>query len=262
MKVSGLDGKVVVVTGGAGGIGAATVEVFVRQNASVVIADIDGDRAAKLAATVAESGGSALGVGVDISDENSVAEMFGTVASTFGGLDVLHNNAFPQHLAHEDGPVAETPVEVWKGIMDAGLTGPFLCSRYAIPLLIERGGGSIVFTSSIQALYGDTGVSAYATSKTGLLSLTKSIATQYGRHGIRCNAVCPGHIPSPRVSPEKKARLVRQQLLARDGMPQDIGNMVAFLASDEGSFVTGQVIPVDGGTTAHTPAYAEGGALA
>jgi NAD(P)-dependent dehydrogenase (short-subunit alcohol dehydrogenase family) len=258
-----LDGKVAIITGSANGIGAATANLLASEGAAVVVADIDADGAKRHAEAVTAAGGIALGLPVDIADETSVRDLIQMTVSTFHGLDILHNNASAMKLTPADVDVLGLDLETWDGTMTTNLRGTMVCTKYAIPHILDRGGGSIINTSSGQALLGDTGQTAYAAAKAAVIALSRSIATQYGHRGLRCNAICPGLILTRRLQQKLDAaaqeRLVRHQLLRRPGRPEDIANLVLFLASDEGSFITGQAISIDGGALAHMPSYADGG---
>jgi len=258
-----LDGKVAVVTGSAHGIGAATTSRLAQDGASVVVADIDGPGAKQHAENVVAAGGTAIGVYVDIADESSVRDLIATTVAAFGGIDVLHNNASAMNLTTRDVDVLGLDLETWDGTIATNLRGTMLCCKAAIPRILERGGGSVVNTSSGQALRGDTGQTAYSAAKAAVIALSRSIATQYGKGGIRCNAVCPGLIHTDRLKKKLDGpatdRLLRHQLLPRPGQPEDIANLVAFLVSDEGSFITGQDICIDGGALSHMPSYSDGG---
>ncbi len=258
-----LDGRVAIVTGSAHGIGAATTTRLAQDGAAVVVADIDAAGAELHAKTIVAAGGRAIGVGVDIADESSVCELIAATVATFGGIDVLHNNASAMQLTPGDIDLLGVDLDTWDGTMSVNLRGTMLCSKEAIPHMIERGGGSVVNTSSGQALRGDTGQTAYSAAKAAVISLTRSIATQYGRQGIRCNAICPGLILTDRLKQKLAGmateRLLVHQLLPRIGQPEDIANLVAFLVCDEGSFITGEAISIDGGALAHMPSYADGG---
>ncbi len=258
-----LDGKVAIVTGSANGIGAATAYRLAQEGAAVVVADIDADGAAARAAAIVAAGDTAIGVGVDIADESSVHRLVATTVSAFGAIDVLHNNASAMNLTPSDVDVLGLDLDTWDGTIRTNLRGTMLCCKAAIPHILERGGGSVVNTSSGQALLGDTGQTAYAAAKAAVIALSRSIATQYGRRGLRCNAICPGLILTDRLRQKLDGpateRLLRHQLVSRAGQPEDIANLVCFLISDEGSFITGQAISIDGGSQAHMPSYADGG---
>lgn len=261
--MGGLEGKVAIITGAANGIGAATAARLAQEGAAVVVADIDADSAVARADEIESKGGTAIGVGVDIADESAVDRLVAATVSRFGGIDVLHNNASAMNLTPADVDVLGLDLGTWDGTLHTNLRGTLLCCRAALPHILERGGGSIVNTSSGQALLGDSGQTAYAAAKAAVIALSRSIATQYGRHGVRCNAICPGMILTDRLRKKLDGpateRLLRHQLLARAGEPEDIAALVYFLVSDEGSFITGQAISIDGGLQAHMPSYAEGG---
>jgi NAD(P)-dependent dehydrogenase (short-subunit alcohol dehydrogenase family) len=263
-KVVGrLDSKVAIVTGAANGIGAATARRLAVEGAAVVVADIDADGAKRQAESIIAGGGAALGVAVDIAEESSVRYLVDAAVSEFGGIDMLHNNASAMNLTPTDVDVVGIDLGVWDGTLRTNLRGTMLCCKAVIPYLLERGGGSVVNTSSGQALVGDTGQTAYGAAKAAVVALSRYIATQYGNRGIRCNAICPGLILTDRLKRKLDApateRLLRHQLLTRPGQPEDVANLVCFLMSEEGSFITGQAICIDGGSLAHMPSYADGG---
>lgn len=258
-----LDGKVAVVTGSAHGIGAATASRLADEGAAVVVADLDADGAVRHANHIVADGGRAIGVHTDIADESSVGYLIAATLSAFGGIDILHNNASAMSLTPADVDVLGVDLDTWDKTMATNLRGTLLCCKAAIPHLLERGGGSVVNTSSGQALLGDTGQTAYAAAKMAVITLSRSIATQYGSRGVRCNAICPGLILTDRLKQKLDGpateRLLRHQLLQRAGQPEDIASLVCFLVSDDGSFITGQAISIDGGLQAHMPSYADGG---
>ena len=256
-----VDGKVAIVTGGASGIGRATAALLACEGARVVVADRDEAGARKVAAEIAAQGGQALAHWVDIAEESAVEALVAAAVERFGAVHVLHNNAAltdaSQHAADQD--LIEMRVEDWDRSMAVNLRGAMLCCKHALPLMLSAGGGSIVNTASNQALSGDLTQFAYAAAKAGLIQLARSVATAYGRRGIRCNVVSPGLIRTPAseaaCTPEMMDAIVGHNLVPRAGEPEDMANAVLFLASDESAFITGQVLCVDGGQLAHLPHY-------
>lgn len=258
-----LEDRVAIVTGAASGIGRATSFALAESGASVLVADLDGDAAAATAAEIVERGFRASGFAVDVGNEAMIEAMVEAAVSMFGGLDILHNNAADSDpaLQSRDLGITELETEVWDRTMRVNLRGPMLGCKHAIPRMIERGGGSIINTSSASGLTGDAARAAYGASKAGLQSLTQSVATQYGKQGIRCNAIAPGVISTPaleaNVSPEQVAVYLDNTLTPRLGVPEDIAAAVVFLAGDSAAFITGQILSVDGGLLAHHPALSE-----
>jgi len=252
-----VDGKVSIVTGAASGIGRVTAETLAREGARVVIADIDFEGGRSVAEAIAADGGEAIAVRVDVGEESDVIAMVDATVDAFGGLHVLHNNAAITSPAHQrrDGNLLDLDVEVWDETMRIDLRGPMLGCKHAIPQMIRSGGGSIINTTSNSALAGDLTLNAYAAAKGGLNTFSLSVATAFGKQGIRCNAVSPAHIESPSlatvVPPEVVEMLRSQCLTPRMGAPEDVANMVLFLASDEAAYITGQILRVDGGALSH-----------
>ncbi|MEZ7979797.1 MAG: glucose 1-dehydrogenase [Myxococcota bacterium] len=252
-----VEGKVSIITGAASGIGRITALTLAREGARVVIADIDLAGGRRVAKEIVAAGGEALAVKVDVGSEASVIALVEVVMDAFGALHVLHNNAAITSPAHQrrDGNLLDLDVEVWDETMRIDLRGPMLGCKHAIPRMIESGGGSIVNTTSNSALAGDLTLNAYAAAKGGLNTLTLSVATAFGKQGIRCNAVSPAHIESPSLTavvPAEVIEMLRSQCLTRRlGSPQDVANMVLFLASEEAAFITGQILRVDGGALSH-----------
>jgi NAD(P)-dependent dehydrogenase (short-subunit alcohol dehydrogenase family) len=249
----GLSGRVVLVAGGAGGIGTATCVRLGEEGASVVVADLDGDAAAAVATRIQEAGGTAESTVVDLRDEESVAAAIQLTVKAFGGLDVLHANAAdlsPETIG-QDSDIESLPLEVFDRTIAVNLRGHLLCARQAIPRLLERGGGALVFTSSAAAFAGEPERPSYAMAKSGLGGLVRHVASRWGKLGIRANAVAPGLVLTDTIR-ESLDPAFRDMALgitrsARLGTPEDIAAMVAFLASDDASWITGQIISVDGG---------------
>lgn len=260
MKID-LTGKVAVVFGAgrAQAIGAHTARMLADCGAQVVVADIAADLAVTTADTINLGGGRAIGMAVDISDEAQVRAVIDAAKAEFGAINILFNNAAAVHLAATDGAAANVDVNLWQKTFNINTMGIWLACKYAIPMMIEAGGGSIINTSSGSSLLGELNLTAYAASKAAVNQLTRSIATQYGKQGIRCNSVLPGMIltQNAMITPELIAKYQRHHLTPYVGHPNDIAYMVSFLASDAARFVTAQNISVDGGITAHTGMFAE-----
>ncbi|MEZ4282624.1 MAG: SDR family NAD(P)-dependent oxidoreductase [Myxococcota bacterium] len=250
-------GKVAIVTGSASGIGRATAETLAREGASVALVDLDLEGAENVAAGIRASGGDAFAIRADVSIEAEIRSAIEATVARCGALHVLHNNAALTSPDHQrrDASLLDLEVEVWDRTLAVDLRGAMLGCKHAVPHMIASGGGSIVNTTSNSALAGDLSLNAYSAAKAGLNALSLSVATAFGKDGIRCNAVSPAHIASPslaRVVPEEvQALLLAECLTPRLGTPQDVANLVLFLASDESAFITGQVLRVDGGALSH-----------
>lgn len=257
-----LQDKVVIVTGAASGIGLASATRLAREGARVVLADIDLDAAQRQASHLADAGGQVAAVRVDLGDEASIAGMIEQTQQRFGGLDVLFNNAAATHLStHHDAAVQAMDSQVWDDTLRINLRGTMLASKYAVEAMLPRGGGVIINTSSGAAQAGALGYSAYGVSKAGIENLTRYIAAQHGKQGIRCNAIAPGLIVTPATRDNFAGpageMMLAHHLTPRLGTAEDIAHAVLFLASDEAAFITGQVINVDGGLLSHQPYYAD-----
>jgi NAD(P)-dependent dehydrogenase (short-subunit alcohol dehydrogenase family) len=254
-------GKVAIVTGSASGIGQATAELLAAEGASVVVADLNEGGAEEVAEKIRASGGSAVAQRTDVSNEDDIRGMIRRAVDEFGGLQILHNNAAMTagHEHAQDMNLLTMTVEYWDRSFSVNLRGAMLAAKHAIPVMIDGGSGAIVNTSSNQSLGGDLSQFAYSAAKAGINALTRSIATTYGRQGIRCNTVSPGHIETASnkasVSPEMSAVIVSNNLIPRAGRAGDLAHAVLYLVSDESSFVTGQLISIDGGQMAHLPHY-------
>lgn len=252
-----LDGKVAVITGGAGGIGAATARLMASRGARVVIADIALDRARDVAGSLP----GAAAVHVDLADEASVEAMVAQTVAQFGALDILHNNAalLDPALAPLDGDVETMASDVWDRVMAVNLRGTMIACRAALPHL-RASRGNIVTTVSNLALQGHIIQAAYSASKAALIQLTRSIAASHGKAGVRCNAVAPGMTLTPALEaafpPPLRQAVEEETLRERLGAPEDIAQAVAFLASDAARNITGELLVCDGGCASHVPGIA------
>ncbi|TCJ95429.1 glucose 1-dehydrogenase [Nocardia alba] len=244
--------RTALVTGAARGIGAATAARLADDGCVVAVVDLDADAAVLAAGKINAAGGTAIGLGCDVADEAQVADAVARTVSAFGSLDVLVNNAG----VLRDNLLFKMSVQDWDTVMAVHLRGAFLCSKAAQKHMVDNGGGAIVNTSSVSAL-GNRGQANYAAAKAGIQGLTRTLAMELGPFGIRVNAVAPGFIATEMtaataarmgVSAEDlQAKTAAITPLRRVGVPADIANVVAFLASDNAGFVTGQTVYVDGG---------------
>ncbi|WP_208025874.1 SDR family NAD(P)-dependent oxidoreductase [Amycolatopsis acidicola] len=257
--------KVAIVTGaaiveGKVNIGGAIATELVASGARVMVADIDGDGANAL---TAELGGK-FGEGViasqvtDIRGEGDIERLVAATVEAFGTVDVVANNAgvFPER----DGAVGDLDIEVWDDVMAVNVRGAMLLTKHALPVMLEKGRGSIVNTASTHAFAGDLSLTGYGASKAAVNALTVYTATQYGRRGIRCNSVCPGTTTSPAVerAPERFRELYQRHTINPElNAPADVARAVAFLASDAANGINGMVVRVDGGLLAHQPFFAD-----
>lgn len=253
MGLRGLEGKVAVVAGGATGIGAATARRLAAEGCSVVIGDIATDGAEATSRVIAAEGGIARPVWFDLAEADSIAELTNVTVAEFGGVDLLFNVGSDMGLLPGDTDVIDIELGVWERTMTVTLRGYLLTMKHMLPHILARGGGAIVNMSSAAAFQGEPVRPAYATAKAGIGALTRHVATRWGRDGIRCNAVAPGLTATPAIRsapefPQLQAAALKHMRSTRVGDPDDIAAMVAFLMSDEGSWVNGQVINIDGGT--------------
>lgn len=242
-----LDNDVAVITGAAKGIGREIATAFVRAGAEVVIADVDAEAGPKAAT---EIGDAATFIEADVTSPDTVDNLFETVAARYDSLDVLVNNAGG---AFDDRPLTDLDEETWDRNTNVNLEGPYRCSRAALPRMVETGGGRLVHVSSVNGVAG-IGLPSYSAAKGGIRTLSKVIATKYGRYGIRSNAVCPGTIVTDGSEPLFKdsdlhERWIDEYPLGRFGTPEEVAQVALFLASEASSYVTGAEIPVDGGLT-------------
>jgi NAD(P)-dependent dehydrogenase (short-subunit alcohol dehydrogenase family) len=256
-------GKTAIVTGSGSGIGAATARALAAAGANVTVADINLAGAESVVESIRASGGNALALGVDVSDEAQIIAAIAATVEEFGGLHILHNNAADVGRAQmeADALIDEMELETWERTMAVNLRGSMLCTKYAIPHFRAAGEGVVINTSSGGGMRGEPLRTAYGTSKAALVGFTRNVAAQYGRENIRCVGIAPGLILTPaaeaNLPQEQLQRILRHQPLPRLGRPEDIGNTVAFLASDAARFITGITILVDGGLHSHSTTYAD-----
>jgi NAD(P)-dependent dehydrogenase (short-subunit alcohol dehydrogenase family) len=245
-----LDDKVVLLSGGASGIGRATAILVAQEGASVAIGDVALQEAQAIAEDIATTGGQALAAHCDVRSEESVAAFVELTAATFGGIDCLDHNAAWSH-PRLDTDAGDIDLGIWTRVMDTNIRGALLLARHAIPHMIERGGGSIVNISSGTSTIGESTRVAYGVSKAAINQLTRHLATRYGRDGIRANAIAPGFIltetAETQVPDDIKTRLAESNPTRRLGRPEDIAQVVVFLFSEAASYVNGQLLHVDGG---------------
>jgi NAD(P)-dependent dehydrogenase (short-subunit alcohol dehydrogenase family) len=250
--VSGrLGAKVCVITGAGGGMGREAALLFSTEGAKVCAADIDGDAAERTAAQA----GDAFAIQVDVSDDASVRTMYEQTARRFGGINVLYNNAGISPA--DDASILDTEPDAWERVQAVNTRGVYLCCKHGIPYLLQRGGGSVINVASFVALVGAaTSQISYTASKGAVLSLSRELAVQFARQGVRVNALCPGPVETPlllRIFGDDPAAFERRRIhlpMGRLATPREIVNAALFLASDESSYVNGTAFVVDGGLTA------------
>jgi len=252
-----IDGKTAIVTGAGNGIGRAIATAFAGAGANVVVSDVLPDDGERTVGEITDAGGTAFFVPADVSDAEQAENLIAAAVQRFGGLDILANNAGiggGKLRLHEIEPAD------FDRVLNVNLRGTFLCSKYAIPHFLSQQDGRIVNTASTYGLIGAPNAAAYCASKGAIINLTRQLAVDYGPDGIRVNAVCPGYIDTqlgrrgPQLTPEEfeaataiREKAARMQPLRRQGQPSEIGEVALFLASDAASFMTGSIVPVDGG---------------
>jgi NAD(P)-dependent dehydrogenase (short-subunit alcohol dehydrogenase family) len=248
-----LEGKVAIVTGAASGIGRATVELFAAEGGAVIAADVNDEQGQGLADELARKDRTCAFVHVDVSKESDVEAMVHLALSQFGRLDVLFNNA---GIEGEQAPTADATTDNWERVIAINLKGVFLGLKHGLQAMLRTGGGSIVNNASVAGLVGFAGIPAYCAAKGGVIQLTRTAALEYAAQGIRVNCLCPGVIDTPMIErfthehPDALAQLKQMEPVGRLGRPQEVAELALFLASDRSSFITGAIIPVDGGFVA------------
>jgi meso-butanediol dehydrogenase / (S,S)-butanediol dehydrogenase / diacetyl reductase len=245
-------GKIAVVTGGGSGIGRACAEEFIEKHAAVAVVDRDDKAGKENAAELKDKGGKAEFFQADVASASEVEELIPKIVSAFGGIDILVNNAGIQRY----GTVTTISEDEWDEVLNINLKGAFLMAKYAIPQMVERGGGSIVITGSVQSVAAQRNSVHYVVSKHGLLGLTRCIALDYGKQNIRANCVLPGAIDTPMLrwaanldsDPEKVLKACDSlHVRGKMGQPEEVAHVIVFLASDRASFMTGSAVMVEGG---------------
>jgi NAD(P)-dependent dehydrogenase (short-subunit alcohol dehydrogenase family) len=252
MNGLGLNGKVALVTGGAGAIGSATCKRLASSGVKVAVVDIRGEAADKVATAIVADGGEAAGFAADLNSEDEIIALVDAVIARFGRIDILHNNAAAIDAFEKDGTLLSLTSEIWDKTFAVNVRAPMLLCRQVVPQMIENGGGVIINTSSgASELPSIEARTAYGPSKAALETLTRYIAMQYGQQGIRANAILPGVVMTPGMKvmfkQEELDAIISRTMMRRFNYPEDIAAMVHFLASDDARQVTGELIRVDGG---------------
>ena len=249
-----LDGKVALITGGASGMGMVASQLFASEGSKVVLTDVSDNEGERVAEWIRDEGGEATYVHADVSSESDAKAMVDTAVRTYGGLTILYNNAGV--MLGDDGSVDSTDESVWDTTLAVNVKGVAHGCKYGIPAMIDSGGGSIINVASFVAWMGAaTSQTAYTASKGAVLAMTREIAVEYARKGVRCNALCPGPIDTPLLAellsdPERRQRRFVHIPLGRLGQADELAKAALFLASDDSSYMTGTSLIVDGGITA------------
>jgi NAD(P)-dependent dehydrogenase (short-subunit alcohol dehydrogenase family) len=263
MPVQEFEGRVAIVTGGGNGMGERVVHTLAAAGARVVIADKDPQNGARVAAEAGASaatvsaGGSVEFIEVDVSVDDAVRGLVADVLARHGRIDAIDNNAAALELTAEDGAVADLDPQLFLDSLRGDLYAPFLCCKHVIPAMLRGGGGSILNMASVSGFGGELTLTAYGVAKAGVMQLTRAVATQYGRAGIRCNAIAPSYVTTPNNALYAPKALEEIYARATPGQgvpsPQEIAEAVVFLLSDRARLISGQVLAVDGGLRAAAP---------
>ncbi len=250
--MEGLKDKVVLVAGAATGLGADSALRLAQEGAKVVVGDLNLAGAERTASHIRGTGGQAVAAHFDISDDASVAELVAFAVRSHGGLDAVHVNAGDMGSVRRDTDVVDMDLDVWDRTIAVNLRGHMLVTRHAVPHLLARGGGAVVYTSSIAAFTGEAKRPAYSATKAGINALARHVASRWGKDGIRANAVAPGLIMTEEIEngapPDMLQAMLARARSPRHGRAADVSSMVAYLLSAEGEWINGQVVNVDGGT--------------
>jgi NAD(P)-dependent dehydrogenase (short-subunit alcohol dehydrogenase family) len=246
-----VDGKIVLVTGAARGIGEASARLFAAEGATVVVADLDADGARAVAASIEAEGATAMGLGVDVTDETSVDNLIATIVDTYGRLDAAHNNA---GISGDMAAFTDLSLDAWQRMISINLTSVFLCMKHELRQMVAQGSGAIVNTSSGAGVVGFAGLPHYVAAKHGVVGLTKTAAQEFARNGIRVNAILPGTTRTPMIQGFVDANPEVGKMIARSvgrgvlGEPDEVAQAAVWLCSDRASFVSGESMLVDGAT--------------
>lgn len=251
-----LDGKVVLITGSGSGQGRAAARIFANEGARIVVSDVNAEGGQETVRLVQEAGGDAIFQAADVSKAGEVEALIKAAIDAYGALHVLYNNAAIWAARGLDNFVTELSEDGWDQVININLKGVFLCCKYGIPALIEAGGGSVINTASVAGIAGSRNRShAYSASKGGVVAMTRAMAMAYARNHVRVNAICPGGVDTPMIATmvdtdDRRQRSAASHPIGRMGTPEDIAQFALYLASDESTWVTGGVFPIDGGFTA------------
>ena len=258
-----LKDRVAMITGAASGMGRATAVMFAKHGAKILVADINDTEGQRTVETVKNIGGDAHFVHTDVSSDASVSSAVDAMLQRWGTIDILFNNAAATQLCNEhDRASHELPEQVWDKMLDVTLKSVYLCSKHCLPAMLKKRKGVILNVTSCDAILPESGFDSYTAAKGGVISLTKALAVNYGKQGIRVNCISPGYVITEvqmgwfKSNPAAVREVERNHLTPRLGQPEDVAHMAAFLASDLAGFITGATIPVDGGYQMYKPSSA------